>query len=291
MHKSSVWSVIAHGGAKDIAPGEETLNRAGLEEAIATGTRMLEAGADAIDVVREVVKLLELNPAYNAGLYGSVINEDGEIEMDASIMDGATLDIGAVAGLQDVEHPVEVAHALLRDRAIFLAGNGAMKFARSLGAVRAEKYVPTPTSSPGCDTVGCVARDRKGNIAAATSTGGLGNKRTGRIGDVPMPGCGFYAENALGGVSASGDGEHIARSLLASRFLQLAKEKDATAAATEALDVVARIQGEAGLIAIQPDGTLVWAHNSSHFAVGMAQEGDAKPRVYLQKIEEHENAS
>src|ERR1700744_5672514 len=105
MSSSASWSLIAHGGAKDIAPEDEQKNRKGMFQAIAIGSKILENGGSALEVVEEVVKILENDPAYNAGLFGCVRNEEGTIELDASIMDGKTLDIGAIACIQDVEHP------------------------------------------------------------------------------------------------------------------------------------------------------------------------------------------
>jgi len=279
------WALIAHGGAKDIAPDEELANREGLMEAIAAGSTLLEKGAHSIDVVEAVVKILEKNPAYNAGLYGSVTNEDGIIEMDASIMDGETLDIGAVAGIQDIEHPIMVARLLLREKAIFLVGDGAAKFAKEKGFSRILNHSPAKHNSPGCDTVGCVARDKYGALAVATSTGGLEGAKAGRVGDVPLPGCGFYADSKRGGVSASGDGESIARIMLASEFLYFVRDMHPDQAVERALTLLEKAPGEAGLIAIAPDGTIGWGHTSPNFAVGVASEG-VKPSAYLKKSEE-----
>lgn len=287
MSGNKSWALIAHGGAKYIRADEEKENREGLHAALQTGMLLLKDGGAALDAVNAVVRSLELNPAYNAGLYGSVCNEDGEVEMDASIMDGSSLEIGAVAGIQDVLHPVGVAHALLKEKAILLVGAGAMKFARKKGLIGENKPIPaSPGSSKGCDTVGCVALDQNGNLAVATSTGGLEGAKVGRVGDVPLPGCGFYADNTRGAVSASGEGETIARILLASEFLHLLKDMDPEQAALQTIDILKRVNGEAGLIAITPDGRIAWAHNSPNFAVGFAREGDARPSVYLKKSEE-----
>lgn len=284
MHEARGWALIAHGGAKDIAPREEQDNRRGMEEAVRLGRDILQGGGAALDAVECVVKALEKNPTYNAGLFGSVLNEDGEIEMDASIMDGTTLDIGAVAGLQDVENPVAVARLLLTQKPILLIGEGANKFARKAGFLTPIEPPPLKKAA-GCDTVGCVARDRSGALAVATSTGGLEGTMAGRVGDVPLPGCGFYADNRRGAVSASGEGEAIARVLLASEFLHQLEHNAIEDAARQALKRLERIGGEAGLIAIGPEGEIGWAHNSQHFAVGLAHENGAI-RVYLQKSEE-----
>jgi isoaspartyl peptidase/L-asparaginase-like protein (Ntn-hydrolase superfamily) len=281
------WALIAHGGAKDIEQQDEAANRQGLYEAIVIGSNILSAGGTAIDAVEAVVKKLENDPAYNAGLYGSVTNEEGNRELTASIMDGLTLDIGAVAGLQSIEHPVSVARALLKDKAIFLIGDGAKKFAYEKGFHKANASPNAAGKNTGCDTVGCVALDQNGNLAVATSTGGLEGTRPGRVGDVPLPGCGFYADNERGGVSASGEGESIARIMLASEFLHFLPDRTPDEAIEKALYLLNRVDGEAGLIAITPDGEIGWGHNSSHFAVGKAR-ADQEPHVFLKKSEDNE---
>ncbi|HEU5046656.1 MAG TPA: isoaspartyl peptidase/L-asparaginase family protein [Rickettsiales bacterium] len=280
------WSLIAHGGAKSIEPQEEQCNRAGLHEAIMIGSRILSEGGTALEAVEEVVKKLENDPAYNAGLYGAVRNEEGNIELTASIMDGATLDIGAVAGLKNIEHPVSVARALLRDKAIFLIGEGAMRFAQSQGFEQVSPPAAAKKATE-CDTVGCVARDKQGNLAAATSTGGLSGTRVGRVGDVPLPGCGFYADNKRGAISCSGEGEAIARVLLASECLHYFKAMSSNEAAEYAIKLLDKVKGEAGIIGITAEGHLTWAHNSPGFAVGMAWEESPEPKVYLKKGAEY----
>ncbi len=284
--KTGPWSLIAHGGAKNILPHEESLSRRGLEEAILVGAALLNKGGTALEAVEAVVKNLELNPVYNAGLFGSVKNEAGELEMDASIMDGKDLGIGAVAGLKDVRHPVMVARALLDEKAILLAGEGAMKFALEKGFVD-KALSPSATQASGCDTVGCVARDQYGSLAVATSTGGLEGTKVGRIGDSPLPGCGFYADNNRGGVSASGEGEAIARVMLASELIHLLPRQSPDEAVGSALKLLNRVQGEAGLIVINSQGKIGWGHTSPHFAVGLAKQDLPGPKVFLKKDEEN----
>jgi L-asparaginase / beta-aspartyl-peptidase len=282
MLDKKTWTLIAHGGAKYIPFYKKKENQEGLRIAIQLGCTILEDGGTALDAVTEVVKSLEADATFNAGIYGSVTNEDGDIEMDASIMDGETLDIGAFAGVRDIEHPVLLAKALLRDKAIFLVGGGVVKFARerNLPSVAQPEVIK---ASEDYDTVGCVARDKKGNFAVATSTGGLKGSRAGRVGDVPLPGCGFYADNIRGAISCSGEGESIARVLLASEFLHLLKTMPADEAAESAIKLLDRVKGKGGLIAITLDGTIAWAHNSPDFAVGMACEESPEPKVFLKK--------
>lgn len=278
------WSLIAHGGAKDIAPEDEGDNREGLFKAVSVGTEILIAGGTAPYAVEEVVKVLENDPMFNAGFYGSVQREGGKIELDASIMDGKTLDIGAVAGITNFEHPVSIARALLADKSVFLIGEGAEKFAISQGFSKVKPDMKKAVSmSAGCDTVGCVARDKYGNLAVATSTGGLAGARSGRVGDVPLPGCGFYADNKRGAISCSGEGEAIARVLLASECLHYFEKMSGNEAAELAIKLLGKVGGEAGLIGITTEGHLTWAHNSSGFAVGMAWEESPEPKTYVKK--------
>jgi beta-aspartyl-peptidase (threonine type) len=281
----SGWVLICHGGAKDIAPEQEAPNREGLRDALKKGVNVLSNGGSALDAVEAVVQVLEENPTYNAGLRGSVRNEDGEIEMDASIMDGATLDIGAVAGLRLIKHPVAVARALLREKEILLVGEGAMKFALQKGFTFESEA--SASAQSGCDTVGCVARDRDANLAVATSTGGLEGARAGRVGDVPLPGCGFYADNARGAISASGEGEAIARAMVVAEALRLAADLGMESATHTALQSLQKVQGEGGLIAIAPDGAIGWSHNSRNFAIGIAREIDGEDfGIHLKKSEQ-----
>jgi beta-aspartyl-peptidase (threonine type) len=279
------WTLIAHGGAKNIAPQDEIRNREGLHEAIGIGSRILLKGGSALDAVEEVVKNLELNPTYNAGLHGCVKNEEGVVELDASIMDGKTLEIGAIAGIHSVEHPITIARALLREKAIFLCGEGAEKFAHRLKLSNSSNLSTPANNLSSCDTVGCVALDSQGNLAVATSTGGLEGSMAGRVGDVPLPGCGFYADNARGAASSSGEGEAIARVMLVSEFLHFLKDMNPDEAAMQALKLLNRVDGEAGLIAVSPKGQIGWSHNSPHFAVGIARDG-SNPSVFLKKSED-----
>jgi beta-aspartyl-peptidase (threonine type) len=269
------WALILHGGAKDIAPHQEEANRAGCLSALAAGQAVLERGGSALEAVEATVRVLEDDPAFNAG-FGSVLNTDGQVEMDAAIMDGENLDLGGVAAVQGVRHPVTVARLMLRDLPTLLAGEGARRFARERGAELCEPdelisaRQETSEAQRGKDTVGCVARDASGHIAAATSTGGLPRKLPGRIGDSPLPGCGLYADDLLGGVSLSGDGEMVSRTLLAAQVMRELETGGAQGAAEHGLARLARVGGEAGAIVIDREGRIGWAHNSSHFAVAFA---------------------
>lgn len=136
-------------------------------------------------------------------------------------------------------------------------------------------------------TVGCIALDSEGRFAIATSTGGLAGSAAGRVGDSPQPGCGFYVDDAIGAVTFSGDGEHIARKILAARVMQSLTMMDSDAALADALDAVSAIGGEAGAIVLTKEGAIGWAHNSEDFAVAMAEQSSPEPRVFLRKTEEY----
>jgi len=279
----SNWMMIAHGGARRWNPEEHAVCRAGMEAAVAVGVRVLANGGTALDAVESVVCDLENDPTFNAGC-GAARNEIGGIQLDASIMDGRTLDIGAVIGLKEAANPVSVARALLRKKEILLAGEGAEAFARAAGSIRASRGA-APVHGAVCDTVGCVARDRNGDFAVATSTGGLDGAKPGRAGDVSLPGCGFYADNQRGAVALSGEGEKIARVLMAGEFLHLLNHFSPEEATRAVLRRLNAIGGEAGLIAITPDGRLYWDHNSPDFAVAWANAGEPAVKVQLRRGE------
>lgn len=277
------WSIIVHGGARTIPPEAEAANRAGCLAAVAAGAAILDAGGCAVDAVVAAVRVLEDDPTFNAGT-GAVRNRDGETELDAAVMDGETLDVGAVAALTGYANPVSVAHALLRDEAVLIVGDGAAAFASALGAAPADPPRPSDGVATSCDTVGCVAYDAQGALAAALSTGGLAGVRPGRVGDTPIPGAGYYAESAIGAVAFSGDGEAILRLALAGRLMQALPQQSPAQAAADTIGHTARVGSEAGCIVLDAAGTPAFAHNSDHFAVASARQGEA-PRSYLHQDE------
>jgi L-asparaginase / beta-aspartyl-peptidase len=282
----NAWALILHGGARTIEPGDEERNRTGVAQALAAGKRLLTEGTCALDVAEEVIRVLEDHPAFNAGLY-CVLNSEGKIQLDAAIMDGTTLDVGAVAALEGILHPVSVARKLLREDTVFLAGAGAKAFADAHGAEPLPDKVPEPSKHKGHDTVGCVVLDGQGDIAVAVSTGGLSGKLPGRVGDSPLAGCGFYAESAVGGLCFSGEGEAVIRSILAARAMADLEKLSSQEAMDRAVGRIAALQAEVGGIALDAQGRFGWAHNSTHFAVGMQREGE-EPEIYLQRTETHE---
>ncbi len=288
------WALIVHGGAKEIAPDREDANRRGSLEALAAGQAILEQGGSAVNAVEAAIRVLESDPTFNAG-YGSDLNADGEVEMDAALMDGSSLAIGAVAAIQGVRHPISVARQMLGEPPTLLVGEGARRFAAAQGAELCEpgELIPPRRDGPeekkthDHDTVGCVALDSSGRIAAGTSTGGLDETLPGRVGDSPLPGCGFYADDQVGGVAFSGDGECIARAVLAARVMQALEGGQPPQAAAEAsLTHLARVGGEAGGIVLDHLGRFGWAHNSSHFAVAWITDSMGAPLVRLRQDEE-----
>jgi beta-aspartyl-peptidase (threonine type) len=279
------WSIIVHGGAGLIRAGREERKRRGMLAAVAAGQALLEAGGGAVAAVEAAIRVMEDDPVFNAG-FGSVLNAEGEVETDAAIMDGASLDAGAVTGLRGVRNPITVARALMGEHTVMLAGEGARAFAathRGLLCDPAEMIAPE-RADEAKDTVGCVACDRAGNLAAGTSTGGISKKPVGRVGDSPIVGGGLYAENQVGAVAFSGDGEAILRLSLAMRLICDLADQDAPDAARRAIAQMDRVRGEAGVIVLGPSGEPAFAHNSPHFAVAMA--GPGRPaRAFLSRDE------
>lgn len=284
------WSLIIHGGAKSIRPHRETANRQGCLAAAQAGCRVLRDSGTSLEAVEAVVRVLEDDPVFNAG-YGSVLNAEGAVEMDAALMDGTSLDIGAVAAIQGIRNPISVARLLLRETPVLLVADGAMRYAREHGAklcaremmISHEQFRSVAQSNH--DTVGCVARDVSGAIAVGTSTGGLTGKLAGRVGDSPLPGCGFYADDMRGGAALSGDGESIAKMMLAAHVMQQLEIVSAQSAATSAIERLSRIGGEAGAIVIDKSGQFGVAHNSEHFALALASDLMNEPRVALHRNE------
>lgn len=222
---------------------------------------------------------------------GTALNADGAVEMDAALMDGTSLDIGAVAAVQGIRNPISTARLLLRETPVLLVADAALRFAGEHGAelcapemmISREQFRSAVQSIH--DTVGCIARDVSGAIAVGTSTGGLTGKVAGRVGDSPLPGCGFYADDMRGGVALSGDGESIARMTLAAHVMQELGSVSPQKAATSAIEQLGRIGGEAGAIVIDRSGRFGVAHNSEHFAVGLASDLMEEPRVALHRNE------
>ena len=315
------FAIAIHGGAGTITraaltPGVEADYRATLAAALRAGQQVLAADGPSLDAVAAAVRVLEDSPLFNAGR-GSVFTHDGRIEMDASIMDGRDRRAGAVAALTTIRNPIDAARAVMeRSRHVLLVGAGAEEFAREQGLATAEpEYFHTalrweqlrvaresdrlqidhdaPASAPAGDggaapgdgkygTVGAVALDRDGNLAAATSTGGLTNKRFGRVGDSPIIGAGTWAENESVAVSATGSGETFIRAAAAHELAALVKYGGRTPrrAADEVLATVERLGGRGGLIVIDRSGEPVFAFNTEGMYRGCAR-GVSAPEVAI----------
>ena len=253
--------IVVHGGAGgEHAQGlPERLE--GCRAAARKGLSVLQAGGSALDAVETAVAALEDNPLFNAGT-GSVTNGDGECELDASLMDGAGLRAGAVAALKGYRNPIRLARRVLEEgRHVLLVGPGAARFAAEAGFDAAPVVPRAEDDSPG--TVGAVALDATGRCAAATSTGGIGGKRPGRVGDSALIGCGTYAGEA-GAVSCTGQGEAIMRMVTAKAAHDLLLAGLAPETAVErVLAQLAECTGaQAGLILVDRFGRATWGHNA-----------------------------
>ena len=289
---SRVPALIVHGGAgADPVDGRDEL-RQGIREAVAAGWKPLSEGGTALDAVEAAVRALEDHPRFNAG-YGSVLTTAGTVEMDASIMEGNSLRNGAVGAVAGVRNPISLARRILEDgRHSLFAGPGALERARAFGIPlcdpaeliterQRQRLAAIQPSAVGAGTVGAVALDRDGTIAAATSTGGMLGKLPGRVGDSALIGCGTYAESTLGGVSCTGDGEASIRVTLARRALEILKAVNDPGHACEvALSVlVEEGHGHGGLILVDWKGRMAWAHSTPLMPVGLMSPGRAAPEI------------
>jgi beta-aspartyl-peptidase (threonine type) len=283
---SRVPALIVHGGAGADPGGREEL-RGGMRDAVAAGWHALGAGGSALDAVEAAVRSLEDHPRFNAGR-GSALTTAGTVETDASIMEGDRLRNGAVAAVTGVRNPITLARRILEDgRHSLFAGPGALARARALGVALCDPAELVTEHQRGrlaalqAGTVGAVALDRSGTIAAATSTGGMHGKLPGRVGDSALIGCGTYAESTLGGVSCTGDGEAIIRVTLARRALDILKTVgDPGHACEAALSVlVEEGGGQGGLILVDWRGRMGWARSTTLMPVGLMSPRHAEPEL------------
>ena len=290
---AKTYGLVIHGGAgvivrKDLSPEKEAEYRAVLAQARDAGYAVLERGGPALDAVVAVITIMEDSPLFNAGK-GAVFNADGFCELDASIMDGGKPRAGAVAGVQHIKNPITLARAVMeKSEHVMLMGEGAEKFAKQLGfdlvpneyfqtdfrrqqlQKAKEKEAATKKSTAALTpanvalesefrhgTVGCVALDQAGNLAAGTSTGGMTNKKFGRVGDAPIIGAGTYASNATCAVSATGWGEFFIR------VAQMEyKDVDLAEAAAASIAKVGKLGGDGGVIALDREGHVAMKFNS-----------------------------
>jgi beta-aspartyl-peptidase (threonine type) len=281
---------VMHGGAgvvaKEVTPEKEKAIRADLQKALETGYAVLKSGGSSLDAVSKAIVLLEDSPLFNAGK-GAVFNHDGRNELDASIMDGATLRAGSVANVHKVKNPILLARAVMeKSQHVMLVGDGAEAFAESIGmtlvdpkyfytqerwkqlqdALKAEQAAEKvdPAKAPHHGTVGAVALDKAGHLAAGTSTGGMTNKRYGRVGDSPIIGAGTYA-NAKCAVSATGWGEFYIRANAAHDICARVEYRNAPvaqAADEVVMGVVPKLGGDGGVIALDADGNFATPFNT-----------------------------
>lgn len=269
---------MIHGGARTAEEADSALDRAACMDSIqgilAQGRELLATGGSALQAVERCASLLEDDPLFNAGR-GSVLNEHGKVEMDAAIMDGFDLSAGAVAVISNIANPIRLARLVQAHSGhVLLAGAGALHFAQRHGmtltpdeyfitAARLQQYLEARAGDDRDNggqtngTIGAVARDRYGNLAAATSTGGVAGKREGRVGDSPIIGAGVYADNASCAVSTTGHGEDFMRTVLAKAiagFIEL-QGHDAARAASAGIDyLVRKVSGRGGVIVIDAAG-------------------------------------
>lgn len=290
MSESKNWALALHGGAgtilrEKLSSSDEARYRAGLEAALAAGRAVLEASGTALDAVEETVTALEENPLFNAGK-GSVLTAEGAVEMDAAIMDGASLNAGAVIGVCRVRNPVRLARQVMEQSPhVILAWRGAEDFAQRIGTAamplewfitdhrraqlvnaRAANMVSLDHNDGKYGTVGAVARDCYGNLSAATSTGGMTNKQPGRVGDAPLIGAGTYASNRSCAVSATGHGEMFIRLTVARDIAAMIEYQGldlAAAVRRKVHEELPRINGTGGVIAIGLEGMPILSFNSA----------------------------
>lgn len=300
---SNSYSLIIHGGAGALEDlkyeAGESEFRESVIEILEAGRQRLEKGESALDVVEFCVNLLEDNPLYNAGK-GSVLNENGQVEMDAALMSGSDLKAGAVTCVKNVKNPISLARQVLEQGDhVMLAADGAREFAKfckaplcdddyfitearvkqleeakAAGRMTLDHERIKPAQKLG--TVGAVAQDIHGNLAAATSTGGLVNKRWGRVGDTPVVGAGVFADNETCGVSATGYGEQFLRTVLSKTVSDYVhfKGMSAAEAAKAGIDyLVAKVNGEGGVIVIDGEGRCAAAQSTSGLIHGWIESG------------------
>ncbi|MGH8003509.1 MAG: isoaspartyl peptidase/L-asparaginase [Limisphaerales bacterium] len=290
--------IVVHGGAWDIPKASWPEHIEGCRKGCETGLEVLQSGGSALDAVEVAVRQLETDPTFDAGC-GSFLNEEGEVELDASIMDGATLKAGAVAAVRRMLHPVTLARKIMeKTDHLLLVGTGAEKFARKMGMkfcltaalltgrelalwkkLKAKKKFSAKSVFSGHPkgTVGAVALDSKGSLAAATSTGGTPRKMAGRVGDTPIIWAGTYADNLLGAVSCSGWGEGIMRIGLARLVLvHLQNGLSPAAAVKKAVEEMRkRVDGYGGAILVTPQGRVGLYYNTPRMAFAYSDKTGA----------------
>jgi len=306
------FSIVIHGGAgtilkKNMTPAMDQAYRAILKEAITVGHAILKKGGTSQEAVEKTIRVMENSPLFNAGK-GAVLTAQGKASLDASFMDGKTLNAGAISGVSHIKNPISSAIAVMEQSPhVMLSGQGADEFAKSLGMeVVPNNYFITERRKNALKrvqenqdkqmsfydpflkeskfgTVGCVALDKAGNLAAGTSTGGMTNKKWDRIGDAPIIGAGTYANNASCGVSATGWGEFFIRSVVAHDIAALVEYKnlDVTTASKQVLKKVKELGGDGGVVVLDRFGNVAMEFNTAGmYRAHMNSEGELKVMIY-----------
>ncbi len=312
--KDHTFGIVIHGGAgtilkKYMTDSLEIAFHSKLKEAITTGHSILEKGGTSLEAITATINIMEDSPLFNAGK-GAVFTHEETNELDASIMDGATLNAGAVAGVKHIKNPINLALSVMNDSPhVLLSGEGVEEFAREQGfemmdhsyfytekrfqslqkVKEREKENKISFNDPFIKnskfgTVGCVALDKNGNLAAGTSTGGMTNKRWNRIGDSPIIGAGTYANNATCAVSSTGWGEYFIRAMVAHDISAMMEYKGVTLqeAAHEVIqNKVPALGGDGGIVAIDKDGNIAMEFNTlGMFRAHMNAEGELIIKIY-----------
>jgi beta-aspartyl-peptidase (threonine type) len=281
------YAIVIHGGAgvmseEKMSKVQQDEYKAKLNEALELGEKLLKEGVEATDVVVQVINVMENSPLFNAGK-GAVFTYDEKVELDASIMEGKNLNAGAVAGVRDIKNPINAAReVMLNSEHVFLSGKGASEFAKQQGLeIVPNKYFYTKsrheslmqlkkqerkrTQKDNTGTVGCAVLDTHGNICAGTSTGGMTNKRYGRIGDAPVIGAGTYANDKTCAVSCTGHGEYYIRLGFARDISALMEYKNLSVdeACREEIRKLTELNGTGGVIALDANGNIAMEFNTS----------------------------
>ncbi|MBN1987703.1 MAG: isoaspartyl peptidase/L-asparaginase [Prolixibacteraceae bacterium] len=301
------YAVVIHGGAGVMGRLKENKEEqqkylVKLEEALLLGEKLLKEGKTAEDVVVEVISVMENSPLFNAGK-GAVFTAEGKNELDASIMNGATLNAGAIAGVRDIKNPITAAREVMNNSEhVFLSGKGASEFAKKQGLEMVDnKYFFTElryqslkqlqkrlrerSNNDNTGTVGCAVLDTRGNICAGTSTGGMTNKKYGRIGDSPVIGAGTYANNKTCAVSCTGHGEYYIRLGFARDISALMEYKNMRVeeACREEIRKLSELQGTGGVIALDAQGNIAMEFNTEGMFRGFIKSSGEKEIAIFKK--------
>lgn len=296
------YTIIVHGGASPVPPEEAEAYKSGCIAALEAGWNILSSGGSALDAVEAAIRVFEEDPTFNAAC-GGMLNADGEVQLDAAIMDGSDLCYGGLGAATGLRHPISVARKILEVGPLMLVAEGVRRFAAGRDAELCDPAElitdkqrkqweeneqqlrqRAKPGNTGTDTVGCVALDSQGRLAVGTSTGGEDHNPPGRLGDSAQVGCGFYADDTLGACAVTGTGEAIAQVVLAKSCIELlAAGIDPDTASQQMIDTLGeRVDGEGGCITVDHEGRIGWAHNSSDMPIAY-RTNEMDELVYKQK--------